>query len=293
MNFRKLAQTMMIVALSVSIADAQDQERRQGGQRQGGRTGFAIGGGGMRPGGGIGKLTLLQAEPIQKELKLGKEQLEIISESLTEYREKQRGLVDFSKFRELSQEEREKLLADWREKRTKLASETEDVVLLLLDDKQATRLTEITVQLNGIQALLMASVAKELKIGDEQKKKIEGVFKAQGEKMRKAFEEMRNANRGNDGNQGNRQRFDFDKVRKMMEESRKETETKTLALLSDDQKNQFEKMKGKKFEVDRRALFSRGRSRGTGGQRRPGEGRSGAGEGRPNRPDGERPARPE
>ena len=50
-----------------------------------------------------------------------------------------------------------------------------------------------------------------------------------------------------------------DQVREKFQAISKETNEKTLGLLSADQKEKLEKMKGKKFEFDRRQLFGRRR----------------------------------
>jgi len=83
-------------------------------------------------------------------------------------------------------------------------------------------------------------------------------------------------------------------MREKFDEARKKGDAKVLAVLTADQKKQFDEMKGKPFEVDRRALLSGG---GRGGQQGGSRGQGGGDRG--GRPGGEgggdrgkRPQRP-
>ena len=302
MTVRKVWQVAFVTLLCFSVVEAQEQERREG-QRQGqrssqGRSRRGGGSFGSRGGFSLNKLRLLGVKQVQEEIKLDDEQKELIGESLKEHGEKTRKLREGIDWRSLGEEERREKYTELVAKTKKLDSETEDVVLLLLDDVQSKRLTEVTVQSNGIGALNLDFVKKDLKISEDLQKKIqEASTAARTERfntMRKLFEEAQQE-AGGDRDKAR------DIVRKKMEEQRKESDKKVLALLSDSQRKQFEEMKGEKFQLDMRALFSsfsRGgnRSGGQSGGRSGGNNRRpGGGEGR--RPGGEdggnRPRRPE
>jgi hypothetical protein len=155
----------------------------------------------------------------------------------------------------------------------------------LLTKPQSKRLDEIALQLMGVRALSDAEVVKKLKLTSDQKKGVEDAFKAADDDRRKMFEEMRAGGGGRDGLEAMREKFD---------EARKKGDAKVLAVLTADQKKQFDEMKGKPFEVDRRALLSGG---GRGGQQGGSRGQGGGDRG--GRPGGEgggdrgkRPQRP-
>lgn len=261
----------------------QGQGRQRGGQRggdQGGRGqrggGFPFGGGGRGPGGGIDKLTLASAKPIQEELKLGEDELFFVKQLSDELRADSRELFTGLDFRNLSDEKREEL----GKKRAELVKEAEKGLAELLTEAQSKRLDEIALQLMGMRALSNEDVAKKLKMTSDQKKSIEDARKSADDERRKMFEEMR-AGGG------------FEGVREKMEASRKKSDEKMLAVLSDEQKKQFDEMKGKPFEVDPRSLFGgRGRGGQRGGDRGQGGGRGGDRGGRPEGDGGGRPQRP-
>ncbi len=74
-----------------------------------------------------------------------------------------------------------------------------------------------------------------------------------------------------------------DQMREKMEQMRKESDEKFLALLTADQKAQFEKIKGAAFEMPEGA-FGFGGRQGRGGQGGREGGREGGGKDRPQRP---------
>jgi Spy/CpxP family protein refolding chaperone len=198
--------------------------------QRGGRGGF----------GTISKVQLLQSEQIQKELELADDQKAQVTKIAEDSRNEFQDV--FASLRDLSQEERGKKLA---EVRGKIDKKAEDVLL----DHQKTRLNELYIQVQGSAALSDAKVAEALKITDDQKSKIAA-----------ARDEMMQALRDARGDGGN---FDREKTAQI----RRDGETKVLAVLTADQKAQFEKMQGKKIEIDRQAL-----GRGFGGRGRRGGG---------------------
>lgn len=268
----------------------QGDRRQRGGDRggRGGQRGGGFpGGGGRGPGGGIDKLTLVAAKPIQEELKLGEDELFFVKQLTEDFRADSRELFAGIDFRSLSDEERRTKFEEVGKKRAALVKESEKGLAALLTAAQSKRLDEIALQLMGVGALSNEDVAKKLKLTSDQKKGVEEAIKAADDDRQKMFEEMRAAGGGAGG---------FEGIREKMEEARKKSDAKVLAVLSDEQKKQFDEMKGKPSEIDRRALFSFG---GRGGQSRGGrpggdrgQGRGGDRGGRPEGEGGGRPQRP-
>jgi len=268
--------------------DGADRERGQQGQGQGrqrggnqggrGQRGGGFPGGGGRPGGGgIDKLTLVSAKPVQEELKLGEDELFFVKQLSDELRADSRELFTGLDFRNLSDEKREEL----GKKRAALVKEAEKGLVELLTEAQSKRLDEIALQIMGLRALANEDVAKKLKMTSEQKKGVEDARKSADDERRKMFEEMR-AGGG------------FEGMREKMEASRKKSDEKLLAVLTDDQKKQFADMKGKPFDVDPRTLFgSRGRGGQPGGGRGGDRGQGGRGGDRGGRPEGDGGGRPQ
>lgn len=304
-RFLKVGALALTVAFVAStVAEAQEREggqRRQGqgGQRsgRGGGPGGGFFGGGRGPGGGLDKLTLVSSPQVREELKIGEEQMFFIEELLADHREKSRAVfsgIDFSSFREKSEEERRKMMEDLQAKRSKIVKENEGVLAEFLSKEQNKRIGEIVLQAMGIRALTDEDVAKKLELSGDQKKKIEDALKAGDDERRKMFEEMRGAFGGGrpgggrpEGGrpEGGRPQggADFTEIREKMEALGKKTNDTALAVLSSEQKQKFESMKGKAFELDRRAMFSRGGQgggRGQGGRGGEGGGRGGQGGGR-------------
>lgn len=225
---------------------------------QPGRGGF-----GMRGGFRNNLLYLAMNEAVQKEIEVVDDQKAEI-EKIGEEIRSQRPQGERPNFREMSEEEREKYIAQMRErgaKEAKIANARLEEALL---PHQMKRIKEISLQQRGVAALSDDEVAKELKITDAQKKKLEDVNQKNMETMRSKMEELRQG--------GSREGF-FEKYQEM----RKEAEGKVLAVLTGDQKKKFEEMKGEPFEMPQRT-FTRGGRRG-GGERGEGGGR-----GRPQRP---------
>ena len=258
-----------------------DGQRRQRGGDQGGQGqrggGFRGAPGGGFPGGGFGggidKLTLVAAKPVQEELKLGEDELFLINKLVEDHRAETRGLFTGIDFRSLSEDDRRARFEEVGKKRAEMVKEAEKGLAEFLSEAQAKRLDEIALQLQGIRALTNEDVAKKLKLTSDQQKSVEDALKSADDDRRKMFEELRAGGGG------------FEGMREKMEEARKNSDAKVLAVLSADQKKQFDDMKGKPFEADRQALFGFGGVRGPGGRPGQGGGRPpGDGGGRPQRP---------
>lgn len=220
-------------------------------QQRGGGPGPRMGG--MTPPASSMWGMLLRNETVQKELELVDDQKnslkELMEKTMTKMREQFEGM------RDLSREEREAKFAELRPKLEAQAEETKKAIEGILLPHQVERLKQIVIQVQGTRALGDAEVQKSLDISDEQKEKIKSVQEATGEKMRELF------------SSGNREG-----MREKSEAIRKEANDQLLGVLTDKQKETFEKLKGEKIELDMASLFQRPGGRGPGGDRGPGEG---------------------
>ncbi len=206
--------------------------------------------GGFMGRGGGGSMRILGNEAVQKELEMVDDQIEEVKKLEEKLRE-EFPRPDFGNFREMSEEERGKVMAQMRERGEKMEKAAQKKIADILLPHQVARLKEITVQQMGAGAVLNAEVAAKLNLTDKQKTKIESV---RDESMTEMREKIGALFRG-----GNRE-----EAMAKMAEMRKEFEQKMLAPLTDAQKKQFEEMKGKPFEMPRRQS---GRGGGEGRQR--------------------------
>jgi len=218
------------------------------------------GGGGF--GGGTSRMALLNIEAIQKELGLTEDQVAAIKKLRDESRPMRGGRGEGGERRrprgngdearaatarwyfvqdeqprqrgQLSEEDRARFRAQAEER----AKKEKDELAKILKPEQVKRLREIYIQVAGTSALSDSEVAAELKITDEQKQKIS---KAREE----SFAGMRELFTGGG---------DREAARTKMEEMRKKADASVLAVLTEDQKKQFEEMKGKKFDLPEGAL---------------------------------------
>lgn len=215
-------------------------------QPGGGRGGF--GGGRGFGGGGVGGLVGI-AE-VQKELGITDDQKAEITKVLEESRPMRGAGGGFNReeFQNLSQEERTKRFEEMRKQGEETAKKVEEKVKGVLNEQQWTRLSELRIQREGISALSRAEVAEKLGLSDEQKKEIAKL----NESLRPAFGR---------GGPGGGDRPNFEEIRAQREKAQKDI----LAVLSEDQKETFEKMQGAKFEFPR-PNFGGGQG---GGNRRP------------------------
>ena len=181
--------------------------------------------------------SLVGIEQVRKELKITDDQKSKLEEIQKKQTAARREL--FSGLRDLPREEQRAKFTESRGKfeelNKKFTAQTNEV----LNADQKKRLQEITIQVRGSSALSSADVAKALGLSDDQKKKLTVVNADYRTKSRELFQGDR---------EGRREKFAA---------LRKENGEKLLAVLNAGQKEKFEKMKGKKFELDRSA-FRRG-----------------------------------
>jgi Spy/CpxP family protein refolding chaperone len=175
------------------------------------------------PGGFGGPGFLLMNSGVQKELKITDEQKDKLKTALGKLREKRADYKD--KFKDMSKEERQKLMQTW-------AGENDKAIAGVLDAKQMARLKQIELQLQGARAFANSEVQKKLNLSDEQKGKLKDITEEHGRKMRELFQPG----------------GDFQETQKKMATLNKETMEKVNGLLSADQKKTWKEMTGEPFE---------------------------------------------
>lgn len=250
-----LTAVVVTVFMVTTIAEAQEegQGRRRDREGRRDRQGGGRFGGGFGGRGGFGApgdyMALLRMEAVQKELKVDEAQEKSIDELADKLRGERRG--ERPNFRDLSDDEREKFLAERRKEAEKRSEEAKKALAGILSGEQMTRLSQISIQVRGASALNDPEVAAKLEITDEQMGKIEAAEEENSQKMRTAMRELRDSD--------DRQAA-FAKIGEMREEGQKNV----LAVLTKEQQAKFEEMQGKKFEFPER----RGRFGGRGGRER-------------------------
>lgn len=104
---------------------------------------------------------------VQKELKLSDEQINKLKDSIGKVLEKYK--ADMANFQRMSPDEQQKKMKAFSEENNK-------AILGVLDAKQKKRFKQIQWQVSGDWSLQDPELQKELKLSDEQKKKLDGIF---------------------------------------------------------------------------------------------------------------------
>lgn len=237
----------LVVLGMCSVVVGQDAEK--GGRRPG--TGFRMGGmGGFGASPAMMWGQLLRVEKVQKELELVSEQKEKLKEIAEKAAARMRdsGAV-FSKLRDASEEERKAAMTEFGNKARAQAEQLKKDLEEVLLPHQLDRLKQIALQVRGLGALADKEVQDTLGITEQQKEKMKAIGESMMEKFRGTM--------GRPADENERQAR-----REKMQEARKEYEAKTLDVLTAEQKEKFEKLKGPKFDLDMSELMPRGFGRG-------------------------------
>lgn len=141
---------------------------------------------------------------------------------------------------QISEEDR----ARFEKMRVERAREEKARLAEVLLPEQMKRLSEIYVQVAGMGALQDEDVATELGITESQKSKLADVQRQNQEAMGAAMREMFQGGGGGDRDAG----------RAKMEQLRKDSDAKLLAVLSSDQQKKFDALKGKAFAMPENAF---------------------------------------
>ncbi|MBI2827634.1 MAG: hypothetical protein HYX69_23405 [Planctomycetia bacterium] len=213
------------IVLNAAAASAQDRQRGGGfGGRMGGQTAEGS------------KVGLLGMETVQKELKLSADQTATVQKMAGEMRSQMQ--ETFSGLQDLSAEERREKMTEMRAEMAKMSKAAYAKADALLNPEQRERLNQLSLQQRGTAGLSDPETATALKLSDEQKQKLKALAEAAQEQRRAAFQAA-----GGGGGGGGRERFAA---------MQKEQDEKAMQVLSAEQRDQFEKMKGKKFEFPER-----------------------------------------
>jgi Spy/CpxP family protein refolding chaperone len=243
-----LASAMLGSALLAGSALAQPG----GGGRQPG--GFGGGMFGMPGFGGGLTLMLGQNKQLQEELKLDKEQIDKINETLGKAMESARDEL-FPKLRDASPEERTELLKKMMETNTKAVEGA-------LKPEQIKRLHQIENQQAGVGMYSKAEVQSALKLTEEQKGKIDKI----DEDYKKDLRDL-GAGGGPGGFGGGRGGFGRGvdpQMAKKQEALKKDAVEKINDVLDDGQRSALKDLTGEPFELQR-AAFGFGGGQGGGG----------------------------
>jgi hypothetical protein len=220
---------LLAVGLALSVIAAPTFAQGQGGQGRQGRQGF-----GGRGGGGS---FLLQIPEVQKELKIDEGQLEALK-LLNE--------ANQAKARELRQNSANLSDDQRREQFRAMTAANQKEVAKILNAQQVARLKQLEIQRAGLGALRQPEVQAALNLTADQKAKLEAQQTADREAMRAVFQGFR----GQDGQRPTPEQLA--EARTKMQAMRTASEAKTLAILTDAQKKQFEAMKGAAFTFPQR-----------------------------------------
>lgn len=170
---------------------------------------------------------LLFNPDVKKDLKISEEQAGKLRDALSKVMNKYKG--DFEKFEKNppSQKDAEKMMRAFQ-------ADSEKAIASVLDAKQLKRFRQIEWQLNGVGSLQDPELQKELKLTDEQKKKLEDIFREAGQKFQQLQQRRETAG---------------EKYQAVM----KETDDKANGVLTDEQKKRLKEAQGPKFELSRPA----------------------------------------
>ncbi len=250
---KKFIKGFVVIALASAMAFAVAQGNGQGGSGQGRRGGFGQRMGGMRMGGSL--LQLAMRSDVQTELNVTADQKTKL-EALRPQRGQggqggtrgsgnggngggQRGgNFDPAAMQKAMQERQAK-------ERTDLAA--------ILSADQMKRLDEISLQMQGTNALTQEKTQKDLGLSTDQVAKIKDLQTKQREAMQSVFEKMRN------------EELTREEAQASMEKNTKAMDEELLKVLTTEQKAKFESMKGKPFKADPNVGFGRRGGGGGGG----------------------------
>jgi Spy/CpxP family protein refolding chaperone len=216
---------VMVLVLGVTFIAAAEAQAEEGARRGGGR--------GMLRNSLLG---LLGMEQVQKELKLSEEQIGKVEKINEELRAE---MTDqYTALRDI--EDREKRQAKMAELVGQFDSKAREKLRDVLDKEQTARLDQIRMQVRPVaDSLANKDVVDRLKLTEEQQKKLAQINKDMQAKQSELYSGMRDASE--------EQRTEaFQKLRKI----RGDADKQALEVLTAEQKEAFEKMQGKKIELE-------------------------------------------
>ncbi len=192
---------------------------------------------------GANPLGFLDSDHVQKDLKLTaeqKEKLKAINEEFRADRKKQLEALAGA-----TPQERRAKLAELRAKARQSREEYKKKIDAVLLPEQRSRLGQLSLYLRGpLAALVDEQVANALKLTEEQKKQIRAIEEATREKVRSAMQDHRQQHAAAQSD-----------LEAKASELRDQAVEQALGVLTPEQKESFEKMKGKDVPVERPRLW--------------------------------------
>ena len=225
---------IVMIALALCVVFAQCAPAQTGrGQGRGGGQG-RFGGGG---------LTLLAIPEVQKELKMTPEQVDKVQAKQAVTRQTMQDAGGAQGLRNLSQEDRQKLIGKMQEIQKKAVSE-------ILNADQQKRFRQLELQQAGPGAFARKDVADELKLTKEQSDKISAIQREQQQATRNAREGIDIQNMSDEDRQ---------KLQAKTAEIQKASHEKVVAVLTAEQQKQWKEMTGEPFKFPARGRGRRPR----------------------------------
>lgn len=168
---------------------------------------------------------VLSNPEVRKELKLSEEQVGKLKDALVKVTEKFKD--DVAKFQRMSPEEQQKKMKAFSEDSNKAISG-------VLDAKQWKRFKQIQWQINGVGALQDQDLQKELKLSDDQKKKLDDIFNDANKKLQEMMKSRETPQ---------------EQYRTLFQD----VDKKVNAVLTEDQQKNLKDLKGPPFQASRPA----------------------------------------
>lgn len=192
-----------------------------------------------------GIVSLAGIEAVQKELGLTDDDAIAVRKVSEAYRQEQRdefgklGIGDFQSLQSLTTDERQSKLREISEKTGALAKKLDEKyapqLKTVLKPEQFRRVQEISRQAQGLQAFFDPEVIKTLELSKEQQDKLAVIRDEYVKKQQSLF----------NGDEGSDIQDRFTKVRELS----RERDAKAAEVLTKDQVDKFEKLKGKPFDL--------------------------------------------
>ncbi len=177
---------------------------------------------------------LLRGEAVQTELKLDDEQKKSLGELSQQLQ--QDAFEIMSGLQDLTPEEQQEQMPEVMKMIEEKGNEIQGKVDTILKDEQKSRLKELSLQARGAAGLEDEEVAKALELSDDQLKKLAEIREEGNAAMQEAMQSLR----AGGGDQG--------EMREKMGKLRDELSEKALAVLTDEQREKLDKMKGAEFK---------------------------------------------
>jgi len=230
--FRRISASALLCCFALSAGFVSAQEKKKQKKKQPNRPqriqivnrGFA------------GAQTSLVANPkVQEDLKLSDEQKKTLNAAVKKVNSASR-----LNLRELSREEVREKLRELNETRKESMEELAKLVRKTLNKEQTVRLEQIKLQARGTQALFDRKIAGQLKVTDEQRKKMMDARREMGQERGELSEQLRN------------KEITIRDFVEQAQELQQVTDKKVVGVLTPEQQEAFKKMKGKILKLNRR-----------------------------------------